>query len=425
MRREPLGGEENVSVADMEKISGYRDAVEILRSPEFYSPLHHRFSREVVGGSILSLYGDEHKERRRVVLAALGAGSLVRYEFDIAEPALRRQLSSENLEPGTKIDVIAVLTPIVIRVAAAVIGIDGMQDAHKVRDLTEIGRLVADGVQAEWSNSDVGKSISKALSAKARFIDNHFRASFSRRVKLMSEGVGSGPADELAVQRSDDIILSYLRRHELVDAAVEEELIRECLLWLTAATDTTIHSSAHAFNEICSWLERHPEQRRRFDEVAFLQRSVSEGIRLHAPLPSALRRALAPGELSSGRSIGVGQYLDVDLNAADRDPEEFGSDAEAFNPDRSSASSSRAFGVAFGHGVHSCPGRRLAVGAGNGKIEAGNAPVGLAVRFVQLLLASGAELDPLDPPRLRAGVSNDRWDRFPVIITNPLSPDAS
>jgi cytochrome P450 len=401
---------EPVNRADMTRISSYVEAMEIFRSPDFYSPLHYRYSHPVVGTSILSLFGPAHTQRRRTDLPVVSRNALMRYEFDTTMPVIREKLALPSGADEHRVDLLAVMTPAVMKVAAAVIGLDGVVSDDDVAELAAIGTRISNGVTAEWLLLPVEEAVRDALSAREDFIVRFYGASRQRRADLVAAWRrGEVPDADLP----DDIVTLFLRSPDEPD---DEALVRECLFWLTASTDTTIHSSAHAFMEIRTWLDAHPEDREMFDDLAFLQRAVGEAIRLHPPLPSALRRALADVTLPTGRHIVRGEYLDLDLNAIDRDQSFFGDDASEFNPHREDESALKVFGVSFGHGVHSCLGRRLAVGAGNGRIESESAPVGLVVRLVQALLLCGAAIDEDDPPELRARSTNGRWDRFPLTI---------
>lgn len=411
MSADPVNPASNsISRADMTQITSYAESVEILRSPHFYSPLHYRSSYPVVGGNLLALFGPAHVERRRLELPVVARAALRRYEFGTTLPIFRENLTVPAGQASRSIDLLDVLTPAVISVAASVIGLDDVDTPAAVGDLSQLGSRISAGVTAEWLLVPVEEAISDALGARQEFIDRFYRSSKSRRARLVAA------CRDRAIPESDlpnDIITLFLRSQAEPD---DELLVRECLFWLTASTDTTIHSSAHAVMEIYTWLGEHPEDRMLFNDLSFLQRAVGEAIRLHPPLPSALRCALTDVALSSGRHIRKGEYLDLDLNRIDRDTDFFGMDAARFNPHRHDSIAGHVSGASFGHGVHSCLGRRLAIGAGTGRIESEDAPVGVAVRLLEILLAADAELDPSNPPVLRTRSTNGRWECFPITI---------
>ena len=136
----------------------------------------------------------------------------------------------------------------------------------------------------------------------------------------------------------------------------EDDLLRECIFFLVASASTTTHSAPHTLLELDHWFGEHPEDLARSSHLGFLQRAVSEALRLHPPVPALLRLALADVVLSTGRRIAAGEALALDLNAVNRDPEVFGDDADRFDPDRTHGARTHPYGLSFGSGPHTCPG---------------------------------------------------------------------
>lgn len=388
----------------------YDEANDILKSPDFFSPLHYRHSYPVVGESIQSLFGETHSTRRRAELVVVSRAALVKYEFELVLPIVEEGLSVADSDGPRKVDLLDLVKTAVMRVAAAAIGLDDVTTPDEIELLSDIGDRVSNGVQVEWSLLPVDDVIAEALRAKAEFVERFYGPAKVRRVELLSSWRAGGVPDSALPH---DVITSLLKADGDFD---DDLLLRECLFWLSASTATTIHASAHVFMEIWNWLDAHPEDRPLFDDLAFLQRAVGEAMRLHPPIPAQLRCALRDLELTSGRRISKGEQIALDLNAIGRDRRVFGDDSDRFDPHRQGVSALHVYGVSFGQGAHACLGRRLAIGAGNGKVEGDVEPAGLIVRLMEVLLRQGATVDPDDPPTLRATSTQDRWARFPLVL---------
>ena len=74
------------------------------------------------------------------------------------------------------------------------------------------------------------------------------------------------------------------------------------------------------------------------------------------------------------------------------------------------------YALSFGFGPHVCPGRLVAVGAGNGAIEREDLPAGVLVRLFQEIYRYEVTVDPDNPPLLRTDTVADRYGSFPVVL---------
>ncbi|MEU8975176.1 cytochrome P450 [Streptomyces monashensis] len=153
----------------------------------------------------------------------------------------------------------------------------------------------------------------------------------------------------------------------------EEELVDTLHLVLGAGHETTINLLDHA---ICGLLT-HPEQLRLARSGAVTWEAVvDETLRCQAPVANIpLRFAIKDIELD-GTVIPAGEPILLSLVAAGRDPGTYGPDAATFDARRA-----RREHASFGHGVHHCLGRPLAMS------EATIALPALFERFPHLRLA--------------------------------------
>lgn len=153
----------------------------------------------------------------------------------------------------------------------------------------------------------------------------------------------------------------------------EKELVDTLHLILGAGHETTINLLDHA---ICALLT-HPEQLRLVREGAVTWEAVvDETLRCQAPVANIpLRFAVEDIDLD-GTVVPAGEPIVLSLVAAGRDPGTHGPDAATFDATRA-----RSEHVSFGHGVHHCLGRPLAMS------EATIALPALFARFPHLRLA--------------------------------------
>jgi len=135
----------------------------------------------------------------------------------------------------------------------------------------------------------------------------------------------------------------------------------------------------------------HPEQRRRLQQdPALMETAVHEFLRFESPVQFTGRTATADCELG-GKRIAEGDFVVLGLGAANRDPAEFTS------PEELDVGRREIRHLAFGAGIHSCLGWRLAC------LEAGTAISTLLRRF----------------PNLQPDLDEPQW--YPAIVSRGLT----
>jgi len=187
--------------------------------------------------------------------------------------------------------------------------------------------------------------------------------------------------------------------------------MRETLLFNGAPTNTITSAVPHVVQELSDWFTRHPEDRPRTEEIDFLRKAIAEGLRLHPASPYLIRCAVRETRLQSGRTVGEGEYVVLDLVKASLDPAVFGPEPTRFDPHRVPLARVRPMGLAFGDGPHTCIGLSMSIG------EAGasdDAPLGLAVYILRELYRAGVRLDPAHPPRWNDANVRNEYAAFPV-----------
>ena len=107
-----------------------------------------------------------------------------------------------------------------------------------------------------------------------------------------------------------------------------------------------------------------------------------------------------------------------DMTQANRDPSVFGSEADQFNPYRTTPGDVFPWGLSFGAGIHACIGQELA--AGQVQDAAGPPPdhlFGTVTRLVYQLFQAGLQPDPDRPPSLATHTKRYEWGVYPVNFT--------
>ena len=179
-------------------------------------------------------------------------------------------------------------------------------------------------------------------------------------------------------------------------------VLREICFFLLAGAHTSATAFVRTLHNVFAMADDRPEDfERACTDLAFLQRCVHETVRLQPSSPIAMRWALADIDLPDGVHVPTGARLTIDLMAANRDPEAFGDDADAFDPHRVLGPGVAPWGLSFGLGMHACIGQDLAAG-----LDPMGRPVdddhlyGLVPVAIRALLDAGGRPDPADPPTM-------------------------
>ncbi|MFH8896809.1 cytochrome P450 [Streptomyces coeruleorubidus] len=197
---------------------------------------------------------------------------------------------------------------------------------------------------------------------------------------------------------ADDLTTALMAAHD-EGSLSEQELMDNLILLLTAGFETTVNLIDNTVHSLLA----HPDQLElvRSGQVTW-EDAIEESLRFEAPgAMSGLRYAVEDIEIEPGLTIPKGDPLVVSFAGAGRDPERHGPDAERFDVTRSTSRDH----VSFGHGVHHCLGRPLAM------VEATVALTSLFDRFPRLALA-----DPARPPKRLRSIISTGHQELPVLL---------
>jgi len=390
-------------------ITDYWEAQDILRSASFAPDLHNRYSYPIVGESIPTLERDAHLQRRRTELPLFSRPAIERYEFEAVVPSIREAFAGAR-EGDLTLDLLRVMQTALLRVSAAVIGLDDVTGPDQAQHLRSIAQRVGEAASAEWTTRDVEEIVRQALEAKQEFVEAFYGPARARRGELIAAWrAGTLAEEELPL----DLITLLEKEYSDWD---EDKLLRECLFYLAASSSTTTNAAPHVFMELWRWIGDHPDDRALLRDASFVQLSVAEALRLHPTVPALIRKALDDVTLASGRPIAAGQRIALDLNQVNCDPAVFGETASRFDPRRLPPARVPRYATAFAAGAHACLGRRMAAGSGTGVLEDDTEPVGVLARLMLELFRYDVMLDPARPPVLRTDTLAERYETFPVTV---------
>lgn len=395
-------------LADKLRIIAFVEVDEILRNPEFAAGRTEMESLPFRGRTLLELDGNEHRDRRKLETRLFTKPMLDRNESEILARTIERCLKEADRGRGpngiVRADLARLSHSMFLQIAAAVIGLDGVDTAERTELLEQCMYALNAAFDVKYATRDHGEVIREGLTAKEAFIQHFYRSSMQRRVALLAQYTKGEIAES---ELPTDLLMIMLRNHsEEWDADLP---VRETLLYLAGATDTTSNAVNHAVAELHKWLVERPGDRAHLEDRLFLRGVCNEALRLKLNVTALVRRATRDITLSTGRVIPANKFVALDFVQANRDPGVFGDDAEKFNPWRKVPPNIRPYGLAFGAGRHLCMGFPLVTPV------TGDAERAL-FKILRALLAAGIQLDPERAPQY-APTAEEVYASLPVLLT--------
>lgn len=370
------------ALATMTLITSFAEVDEVFRSSDFAPGWGLGANAPFRAHTMTALEGDEHFERRRREAVLFRKEALIAYDQDALVPAIARGLATAAAAPDpdgvVRAELIGLVRPMLLAVSSTVAGIDGLDRLDAARTFLADAALMSEGSHVQWSARDQTTVVRDGLAAKQRFAEQFVAPSWQRRQQHAADSLPQRPPDLLALMIREQ---PYFSRWDA------DLVVREAMMYVTGGLFSPSNALPHIADAIDRWLFRHPEDRAKLSDLAFLRDAATEGLRLHPPGPPKHRRALRDLTLGSGRRIKRDEHLLLDIAAAGRDPAVFGADAHEFRVPR--AATAQPFGMTFGGGPHACIGRGFTVGE-----TWPGAPPGMLVRILEALYAAGMRPDP-------------------------------
>jgi cytochrome P450 len=358
-------------------VSRFEDVVGVLREPALFSSdavasvqgvgLGRRESAQSRGeplmpGNLVTYDPPEHTRLRAIVNRAFTPRRIESWRPMVEQ--LTRECA-QAMSERNHFDVIADLASLVpVRVIAEILGIDPSRHADFRR----------------WADT-----ITAAMTGSKRNLDPVESGAAQAGLEL-AQALGEVVAARTADPRDD--VISVLVRAQEGEALTPPEVMGFAGVLTFAGTETTTNLIGNAVRVL---VENEVVRARVWAEPKLVPQLLEETLRWDSPVQYLFRRATGPREIA-GMAIEEDAIVCVLLGSANRDPERWGPDAEAFDLDRATSGH-----AGFGLGAHFCLGAALA------RLEADCALRSL-LPLLQQSKFEGHELSPIDSVQFR-GVS--------------------
>lgn len=406
------------AVAGMIQLTDYEEISEVLKSRKFLQG-GHRIARQTLMKDVTFMIdGEEHLARRRILARLLDDDAVAGYRDRHLVPVVERCLAEEAAtHRGTDGMVRTDLSPLIQvclhRVAAALVGIDGLESAEATQRFIGQVRAITAGQTVDWSLDDKEAVLARGHAARDAFQREFFEPSLNRRKQIVAEARARGDSPAALNALATDMLTLMIVHREDTWKSDDMLLLREVNGFITGSTQTTANGFISLALRLERWFAAQPEDRALIDtDPEFLRRAAFESLRLTVAPPARIRTATEDITLASGRTIKAGESVAMYFVPANMDKERFGEHADEFNPRRTVAEGVPPWGIAFGAGAHTCPGRPLVTGSRNpmGKVGVDGTLVSISRRFY----GAGMELDP-DRPLVRdPGTHYEIYSSVPI-----------
>ena len=392
------------AVAGSILINSLEEITEILRSRQFKQEgwaTAGAKSAPLMHGVLISLDGEPHMARRRKLARLLDDNAVAAYRDRHLTPTLDHCIAELAAHAGTaraadgsiRADLVPLAQRSVYRIAAAVVGIDGLEKIDAADRFIEQVKALGAGLTVDWSREDPDLVLKRAFDARDAFERELYRPSLARREQVVATARAEGrdPTDV-----THDILTMMIAGRNDAWSVGDGVLLVETCAYLVAATQTTVLGFTNMVLRLEQWFDLHPEDRKLMgSDPEFLRRAAFESLRMTISTPVRQRTAVEDVTLSTGRLIKVGQRVSMHFIPANAEPKHFGAHGDQFNPHRT-VEGTTPWGLAFGGGAHTCPGRPLVTGSRN---PTGTTGVdGTLVTLARRYYAAGLGLDPDHPP---------------------------
>lgn len=383
-----------------------------LRNPNLAQALYDE-GKIIMEDVLLTLHGEAHRKRRLLEFGVFRRDFFNWYETTVFPKTLEETIGADLVRGRSEL--IDLGYRVTMNLTADFAGIDRPEkSAEETATLLRLVSKFSEAATMVHSTRDKNELRAEVEEAIREFEPLFLAPSIARRKTLLAD-LAAGRIDESELPR--DVLTVILRKGPPADFP-PDIIMREMAFYLQAGAHSTANSTIHAFHDILTWHEAHPEDRERLrDDPVFFQRCVHESLRLHPASPVSWRKAVCPVSLDGVGDVQEGELIEFRLAEANCNPEIFGQDADRFNPYREIPVGHLPFGMTFGTGVHACLGRDLDGGVvPRGAVNPDDHQYGTITLFVRRLFAEGARQDPGDPPQPATYTARPNWGHYPIVF---------
>jgi cytochrome P450 len=301
-------------------------------------------------GSMFSLNGEEHLNRRRLVVPVFHSKQVRSYERIVEEEVMRETASWPE---GHEFETLPSMSRLTLNAILRVVFGD---EAHALDELRSVmPTMITVGSLLHLLPSVVGRDFGR-WSPGGRLLR------YRRRIDAVIDSlIAKARVDPAFEERSDVLAILLQARYENGEPIPDRHIADELLTLVAAGQETTASQLAW----IVERLRRHPELLARLvDEVdaggsELRQATIYEVQRTRSTIEGSLRRAKERIRLCDW-VLPEGTNVMVNFQIAHESEENF-PDAASFNPDRFLGTSPKPFRwMPFGGGVNRCVGAAFA-----------------------------------------------------------------
>jgi cytochrome P450 len=383
------------------------------------SALRNRYLRQglydegtaLMSGVIVNLHDAEHTARRRLENRLFRRDTFAFWEQDLIPHNIAESIST-HLAAGS-VDLLQLARLTMMRISAGIAGIDLGTDPKRFVLLAELMSKLARASSVNHFIGDKQSVIDDGNSALAAFEAEFFSPAKARRMQLLQQ-VASKQID--AAELPKDVLMTLLSNQDNLSIP-DDTVLREIAYFPWVGSHSTSGAFVNLMDHIFEWLRSHPEKRTELaNDIALIQRFGFESLRLHPASPESVRIAVTDTVIEPDVHIEEGGRVVIDMQSANRDPLQFGSDANEFNPYRSIPSDISPWGLSFGSGFHACIGQELVSGLEQSATDTEVPLTGAIATMAQIVLQHGAIPDPNSPAKRDAQSLRQNWLEYPVIF---------
>lgn len=391
------------------RIEGFRECEAALRNANLRNAMYDA-GEVVTEGTLLMLHGAAHLKRREVESRVFRRNFFKYYEKEVF-PETLEQTMAPFIASGSG-DLIELGYRLTVNLTADFAGIDRPKRTVEETDqLIRLTKKFSEAATMVHSTRDREELVAEVRAAMDEFDREFLTPSIVRREALLTR-FGAGEVGEDTLPR--DVLTVILRAQDELNFD-HAQRIREIAFYMQAGSHSTANSVVHAMEEILNWAGEDAVRWNRLNDPVFVQHCVHESFRLHPASPEAWRAPTCPMHIGGVGDLEAEQLIILDFFKANRDPDIFGPNADAFDPDRVPPKGAMKTGLSFGFGTHHCLGRELDGGV---LAKPGTPPedvqFGIIPSIVIRLLKQGAHKLEDDPPVRDSKTTRPNWGRYPI-----------
>ena len=322
------------------------DRYDEIREALFNTNLSRSFDKRsyhegnIRDGVVSISHGAVHRARRRVENTQFRPDVLRLYEHDLF-PKVMDGLLDVLVADEADLYAVGELLSVVLASRRAGLEFDP-NDLGQLRRLVHAVDVFSQGSAIlDAKDPDAVRDLVRATYVE--FERDFLRPAWDRRLRLI-EQVAAGELAEDALPHDILMVLLLHRADPALELVDDGRVVREVATYLQGGTHTSGQTVVNAFDLIFATETAESTIERIADDVGFAQRVVHETLRLRPTTPKIKRRAEADTTVA-GRAIPKDAQVVLDAAAANQDPDQFGANPAAFDPDRDRRRGCRRAGV--------------------------------------------------------------------------------